>query len=237
MALPAIQAANWRKRVPKLVALGLAIVCIALLVSYFNADQFYVYVPELRGAKYLAAADVVPASGVVGYNVFFIEPRKVEKAVAALPVVKSVQVAVAVPNRVVIAVQEREPKLIWQRGAESYWVDDEGVALPIKAERPELPVMRDLDQTPIKIGQKTPVEGTAAALALRQNWKDAPQVLEWSNARGISFTNDRGWKIYLGDAADMPGKMAKYRATVALLLGQQTQIKFIDLGKGEPYYQ
>ncbi len=237
MALPAIQSGDWKHRLPKLVALALALVDIILLISYFNADQFYVSEPELRGSKYMAAADVLPASGAIGYNIFFVEPNQVARAISALPEVKSVSVGTSIPNRVVISVKEREPKLIWQRGAETYWVDDEGVALRVKAELTNLPIVRDLDQTPVKIGQKAPVAGTAAALGLRENWTDAPRMLEWSNARGISFTNERGWKVYLGDAADMQGKMAKYRACVAMLVQQQIQIKFLDLGKGEPYYQ
>ena len=66
---------------------------------------------------------------------------------------------------------------------------------------------------------------------------ESPRNLEWSAARGISFADGHGWKIYLGDANDMPGKIAMLRTLIAQLSAQNARIRFIDLGKGDPYYQ
>jgi hypothetical protein len=66
---------------------------------------------------------------------------------------------------------------------------------------------------------------------------DSPRNLEWSRANGISFTDSHGWKVYLGDANNMPAKVAALRVLLSQLSSQNAKIRFIDLGKGDPYYQ
>ncbi len=220
----------------KIVAALLLSLFAAALVVFFNADLFYVFDFELEGARYLTRGEVERASGIAGYNIFFVDPRAVERALLKLPEVKSARVTTDWPNRVTIRIEERQPMLVWQRGAETNWVDASGIVLRARASL-ALPTLRDLDQSPVKPGARAPAAPLEAWWAFRDAWAEGPRAVEWSAQRGLAFTDERGWKIYLGGAEDMPGKLAVYRALVAQLVARNARIRFIDLGKGNPYFQ
>lgn len=236
-AAPVVTREQWRARRPKLVALALVLLAATALLAFFNTDLFYVFDFQTAGLRYLTPAEVERASGVTGYNIFFIESQSVERALGRLPEVKSARVTTSLPNRVIIEIEERQPQVTWLRGSESYWVDADDVAFRVRMSLPQQATVRDLDQSPVKPGQKVSPDGIVAVRALRAAWPDAPRSLEWSAARGIAFDDEHGWKIYLGDAVEMAGKVAKYRALVTQLTALNAKIKFIDLSKGDPYYQ
>ncbi len=227
----------WHTRRTKFIALGLMLVIGLALFLMFDLDMFYVYDFEIAGTRYLTADEIERASGVQGYNIFFVDARSVEHALAKLPEVKSVRVKTGLPGYVSVQIDERKPEINWLRGNELYWVDLNGVGFRARVFLPELPTIRDLDQASIKLGERVNPEAVNAFWAFRAAYPEGPRSIEWSLARGLSFTDERGWKIYLGDANEMAGKLAKLRALVAQLVAQNARIRFIDLGKGEPYYQ
>lgn len=207
------------------------------LTLLFNLDTFFVYDLDVSGIQSLTKKDIEHASGLRGWNIFFIEPRDVERALASLPEVKSVNVATALPNRVSIRIVERQPELVWLRGNETFWVTSEGIVTLARGQRPDLIILRDVDQRAIAPGKRAYLDAFAAQRALREAWKDAPRVLEWSNARGLSYNDEHGWKIYLGDASEMSSKLAKLRVVTTLLVTQGKRVSFIDVGKSDPFVQ
>lgn len=222
---------------PKLVAGALTLLIIGVLFEFFNGDAFYVYGLDVTGAQFLTKTEVARASGVLGYNIFFIDARQVERTLKKLPEVSSVHVTTGLPNRVSIEMVERVPAITWRRGNEMYWVDDSGVVFRARASLTQLPSIRDLDQTAVKPGQPLPAQAFDAYRALRAAWLAAPRAFEWSATRGLAYTDEHGWKIYLGDASEMAGKLTTLHAVVARLVSQNAHIKFIDLSKGDPFYQ
>jgi cell division protein FtsQ len=237
LVLPKISAETWRAARPKVLALGLTVLLGALVFAFFNLDLFYVFEPDVIGLQNLSRDEIVRASGVTGYNVFFIDAGSVERTLSRMPEIKSVKVMPGVPNLLSIQITEREPVIVWQRGADMYWVDSEGIVFKPHGDKTELATIRDLDQTPVKAGSKATPKALAAYQALQTAMPEAPRQLEWSLARGLAFADERGWKIYLGDENGMTGKVVKYQALAQQLDAQKAQVKFIDLGKGDPYYQ
>ena len=227
----------WTTQRAKIFAVAVILALVVVVYVFFGLDYFYVYNFNIVGAQYLTTAEIEKASGVGGYSIFFIDARAVERALTKLPEVKSANVATRLPNQVTMEIQERQPQIVWQRGNESYWIDADGVFFRARANLAQLPVMRDLDQGVVKPGERAQANAVAAFWALRDAMPESPRNLEWSAARGISFTDGHGWKIYLGDANDMPGKIATLRTLIAQLSAQNARIRFIDLGKGDPYYQ
>lgn len=222
---------------PKMVALGGVLVLAAILYAFFDSDYFYVFQFDITGTQFLPSAELVQVSGIRGYNVFFIDARAVERALMQMPEVQAARVIVRLPNVVTMEIVERQPIGVWQRGDTAYWVDKEGVLMRVRAALPDLPTVRDFDGGTLALGQRAPANAFAAFVALRAAMPESPRALEWSSARGIAFTDERGWKIYLGTAEDMSGKIAILRALVAHLVAQNARIRFIDLGRGTPYYQ
>ncbi len=221
----------------KVIAGILALVLGGILFEFFNADTFYVFGLETNGLRYLTNAEVEHASGIDGYSIFFVDARKVERAVLKLPEVRAARVTAGLPNRVVVEIDERQPEITWQRGAESYWVDRDGIVFRARVNLTQLITIRDLDQTIVKPGQPARPDAINAYRALRAFLADGPRAFEWSAARGLAYTDEHGWKIYLGGANEMAGKLAKLDALVPQLVSRNAQIKFIDLSKGDPFYQ
>ncbi len=219
----------------KIAITGALGILIGVLLAFFNTDWFYVHEFEITGARFLTADEIVRASGVRGYNIFFIEAANVERALARLPEVKSARAQTGMLDRVAVHIQEREPVVLWQRGAENYWVDEEGFAFIARGARADLPALRDLDAAALAPGARAPARAFETFRALRAAWGDSARVLEWSSARGIALTIEPGGKIYFGDASDMPGKVMVARAVIAQLKGKP--VKFIDVGQGEPFFQ
>ncbi|MCL4393920.1 MAG: FtsQ-type POTRA domain-containing protein [Chloroflexi bacterium] len=180
---------------------------------------------------------VAHTSGVLGYSVFFVDATTVERALLKLPEIKSAQVSVSLPNSVSIAVVERQPAITWLEGSDAYWVDDDGIAIVARGSRPELVSIQDVDQTPVKPGQAVSSAAVGAYHALRDAWPAAPHTFEWSAERGLAYTDEHGWKIYLGGAAGMSGKLITLQALVPQLVAKNAKIKTIDLSKGDPFYQ
>lgn len=222
---------------PKIVATVVTLLIIGALFEFFNGDAFYVYSLDVTGTRFLPKTEVAQASGIVGYNIFFIDARQVEQTLEKMPEISSVHVIAGLPNQVSIEVVERSPALTWLRGNEVYWVDNSGLVFRARANLPQLPSIRDLDQATVKPGQAVPAKAFDAYRALLAAWPDAPHAFEWSAARGLAYTDEHGWKIYLGGAMEMAGKLAKLRAVEAQLVSQNVKIKFIDLSKGDPFFQ
>lgn len=224
-------------RRPKIFAAALILLLSTALYEFATADIFYAFTLDIEGLRYLTRGEVERASGIVGYNVFFLEPDLAERSLRKLPEVRSAFIWVGIPNQVVVQIDEREPEIVWQSGADAYWIDAEGIGFPARASRPNLPVVRDLDQSPVRPGQRIKPSAVSAVRALREAWPDAPRTFEWSPVDGLSLTDEHGWKILFGDAREMKVKVAKLQTLISLLIAQKTKVKFIDLGKGEPYFQ
>jgi cell division septal protein FtsQ len=221
----------------KIVALVLLLFIVGILFEFFNSDLFYAYGFSVTGVQFLTEAEVERASGVSGYNIFFVDARSVEQALRKLPEVKSAHVATGLPSQVAIQVEERVPEITWLRGTDSYWLDQDGIVFRARANLTQLPSIRDLDQAVVKPGQPIQSSGFAAYSGLRAAWPAAPRAFEWSSARGLAYTDEHGWKIYLGDPSEIAGKLAKLRALVPQLVSQNARVTFIDLSKGDPFYQ
>ncbi|MBI3536793.1 MAG: FtsQ-type POTRA domain-containing protein [Chloroflexi bacterium] len=222
----------------QIVFLFLAVILFsAALYVLFATDLFYADEFQIEGAHYLTPVEIQRASGVAGFHIFFIDSNSVAKSLLRVPEIKTATVTTGLFNRVQVTVEERQPIFTWWRGNETYWVDSDGIGFTARAALSELPALRDLENTPIKSGQRVPGKIFDAWRALREAWPDSPRVFEWSNARGIALTDERGWKIYFGDANEMPGKVAILRALVPQLKEKKVNLKFIDLGQGEPFYQ
>ncbi len=237
MAKPSMLGQVWNVQRPKIIAAALALLIGAVLFLVFDTDFFYIFNLQVTGTRYLTSAEVEKASGVVNYNIFFVDARAVEQALAKLPEVKSVRVTSRIPNQVSVDIEERKPEITWLRGNEMYWVDASGIGFRARANLAELSVVRDLDQNPVKPGQRFQPDAVAAYWAYRAAFPDGPRSLEWSAARGLMFVDEHGWRIYLGGADEMAGKIVKLRALVPQLVARNARIAFIDLGRGDPYYQ
>lgn len=229
--------AAWPPYVPKAFAVGLLISLLYILYEFFYSPTYYVSDFDAAGLNRLTREEIVSAGAFVGSNVFFVDPFEVEHRLEALPEIKSAHVSTVLWNPMTVQVAEREPELAWVTGTSMYWVDRDGIGFRARVILPDLPTVRDMDVTSVEVGKLIQPDAIAAVRALRLAWPEGPRSFEWSILRGLSMTEEHGWKIYVGYADGMGDKVAKLRALVGQLAAQNAKIKYIDLSKGDPFYQ
>lgn len=230
-------ARDWRASRPKFFAGFLLAVLCGLLWASFNLDTFFVSQPLVVGNKIVPTQEIAQVAGVNGWNIFFVDPRAVEKAVRTLPEFKDVQVYVTLPNTVEIYTVERTPRFVWEVAGKNFWVDQEGIAMRPRGMVPNGWHVRDSEGKAVKYGERINPDAFNAAVSLINAWKDSPKYFEWTKAHGLTLRDEHGWTIYFGSANQMQDKLTALQIVTTQALREKRAVTFIDLGSGLPYYQ
>ncbi len=228
---------TWRASRPKFFAGVFLVVLIVALYQLFGNSLFFVDNLGFSGNRFLTREELTLASGIQGWNIFFITADEVETALKKLPEVKEAHVTVGLPNRVQAQIVERLPRFVWETRGQTYWVDDDGIAVRARTSLPTLLWVKDTDANPVKIGERVNVDAFNAVVSLRNAWPSGPRVFEWSRAHGLTVREDHGWPVYFGSAAQMSEKLAALNLVRDQILKGRKSVAFIDVGSGLPYYQ
>lgn len=227
----------WKEYRPKFLALALLVLFSAALYEFFAGDSFYVSQIVVNGSRLVPVADIEQTAGIRGWNLFYLNARDVEASIKKMPEVKDAQVSVDFPDLVQVQIVEREPRFIWQTPRGSYWVDDDGIAVRVRFDAPNLLTMKDLDSALIRPGDRVNPEAFNAAVNLRNLWRDGPREFEWSKAHGLTVHDSHGWLVYFGSPSQMADKLAALKIVSAQLTKDKHSIDYVDVGSGLPYYR
>ncbi len=227
----------WRASRPKFFAGVFLVVLIVALYQLFSHPLFFVDGLGLSGNRFLSRDELTTASTIQGWNIFFINPGEVEAALKKLPEVKEARVTIELPNRVQAQIVERTPRFVWETRGQTFWVDDDGIAVRARTSLPGLLWVKDADANPVKIGERVNVDAFNAVVSLHNAWPNGPRVFEWSRAHGLIVREDHGWPVYFGSAKQMPEKLAALNLVRDQILQGRKSVVFIDVGSGLPYYQ
>lgn len=222
----------------RFVLLGVAVVLLtAGLGAYGLVSTGFFRVDHVRveGARYLSADEVARTSGALHEELFWIDPETVRQRVERLPGVRRAWAVRRWPHGLTVRVEERVPVVVWQVGGVGYAVDADGVVLDLTPDE-SLPVIVQTDGSPgLLPGDR--VDGDAVRMALQVR-ELAPTAVgqqavrfEWTQARGLEVTTDRGVRVRLGDEAGLEYKLAVWRAI--LQQAGRTPVTEIDLRFGD----
>jgi len=127
-ALPIIRP-GWR-----LLSGFLTIALGILIYMMLTIPAFEISAPQLNGIQRLKAEDVESVLHLSGMNIFFVNPQDIYALLdKSFPEFSYVDVQVALPNKVMITVIERQPVLAWEHGKVK-WIDAEGYIFPARGE-------------------------------------------------------------------------------------------------------
>ena len=217
-------------------------------------ERFYVYHADVQGAVRSSSDQIFRASGLPALHILWVRPAEVEaRILAALPDLASARVVCHLPARCKIAVVERQPQLVWDENGQVWWVDVEGVVFsPSPA---LLPAGGDVSFLPPAEG-----EGGGAGLlvrgplprqedgrldervrvALAELWAagaDVTSTLTYVPGRGLAFTDERGWRIILGQGPGMVKRLQVLQWLAADLQARGVTPRFVDVRFPDaPYY-
>jgi cell division septal protein FtsQ len=213
---------------PRVGSLLLALASLAALAFMFLSDDFYVFDVAVQGNSLVTAEQVFQQSEIEGYSIFFIDPATIEDRIRAIPDVREATVQISLPNVMVIDLQERQARAIWQIGEQRYGVDDEGLAVSLQGETDPGLIIKDLDGSPIELGQQVNLEVVTAAETYHA-LLPAIGEFEYSQEHGISYLNEHGWRVYLGDGERAELKVAVLDALVKELTARAAAVDLIDV--------
>jgi len=228
---------RWGSIGSRLLAALLLLFAGWVIYAMFDSANFYVYDVEVRGQEAVSSEEVYAASGLEGLSVFWVDPATIARRVETLPNVRTAQVKVRLPARVIVSVEERVPQLIWQTGEARWWVDADGIVVPPRAELPGALTIIDTDAQPVSPGQSLGPSIVEATDSLRRLLPDLKEMY-YSETTGISFTTGEGWPVYLGDGRDMDAKLTILVTLRKDLLARGVKPEFIDVRFVErPFYK
>lgn len=244
-------------RLPSLprVALGwrlvsfLIVAALGLLIYHFwGSPQYHVQEARITGLQRLSRQDVSVVMAVEGKSIFEISPEEIRnKLETAFPEFSSVEVEVALPNEVLVKVEERQPILVWRQDGRTILVDANGVSFPMRDPNTPIPpvVVEAHGAPPIPnaeldsqvLEQFMPVEMVSAVLSMSaQAPKDTP--IMYDPLRGLGWKDAQGWEVYFGNTGNMDMKLRVYKTLANKLADEGITPALISVEHVHlPYYR
>ena len=210
---------------------ALLLVAMLVLLGWFFVDPgFFVYEAQVQGNSLLSAEDLFQASGLNTLSVFFVDRVQVAQRIQqAIPGVTIARVDVQWPNQVAISVREQDVRFVWRNAAESFLVDGMGrVLMADDGAHAEMLTVNDLDNGPLKPGDKVDRVGLNAVSGLHSLLPEV-KAFDYSQAKGVSFVDEHGWRIYFGDDQLLVKKVACMRALLQDIANKGATVEFIDV--------
>lgn len=210
---------------------GIVVLLAALVGVYmlFGTDTFYVYSADINGNHVLSYQELYETAGIDSLSVFWVNPRAVQANIETLDYVKSASVKVSLPATVHISVEERLPQVLWRSGDGLWWVDNDGVFLPAKADATATGIelqIEDIDGLPA-----TQIDPRIIRAAQRvHHQKPDIDHLYFQHEIGLVYSNASGWIIYLGkEDTNIAAKLQVADAVTKKLLSEKITPTFIDV--------
>ncbi len=222
----------------KIAGIMVISVAVGLLALIYSSDSWYVYAEDVhfRNLSYLQESDVYRSSGIEGWHVFWLTPDQVSKMVEQSPYIEQAKVAINLPLRVSVDVKELQPIALWVTKDATYWLTEDGKALPaIAATDKSMPQIIDVLGEAKAIGaegDKLAVNPKVmeSALSLMQEMPELENKIRYNRNFGLNFplTDEEVW-VYWGDGQNTAAKMKNLLAAKSLLPDREEPASLIDV--------
>lgn len=203
-----------------------------------TSPRFAVRHVEIQGLAWLRDDEVRAAAGIEpGQNLFAVDEVAVARRLEQLPRIKRARVVRGLPDRVVLAVEERTPFALVVRAGRLYWVDEAGHLLgpEPRAVVPRLPVITGLttggESRPATDGAEVQSATALLRMLLRAGGGLATRLSEIhvgrADAGPVLYTED-GIEVRLGrDWTEE--ELGRLDGVVAQLRAEPEPVESIDL--------
>lgn len=219
-------------RTGRLPALLGVIGALVLLYGFLFSDDFLIASVEVRGVQLGDSAEVAQVAGALGESIFRIDAGHAAQRIAALTYVESVTVETKFPDRVVLAVRERVPVLVWQTDVERLLVDGQGFVIG-PGQSTTLPTLK-VQNGVTESSESHDASIVASALAIHDDLGPGLQRLSLTAESGFVAALTNGRTVVFGDASETPLKLAILSEVEQL----QESWSLLDLREpSRPYYK
>lgn len=220
---------NW----PSILILA---VLIGLLV-YASVDRrFFIYEAQILGSRHLPAEAIYARAGIHEQNIFWVNPRTVSQQVGQLDGIKAVKVRCALPARVTIEVEERQPAALLRSTSQGrdWWLDEEGLVLPYHGDPMAGDAVFIIDRSGQELAPGARVEPQNLIWWVRQIAASVPGVrlFYYHPDKGLSFSDaaqDHDWLVYIGNGEDLPRKLRALDVVTDYLIANDIHPLSVDV--------
>ncbi len=218
-------------------------------------DRFYVYHVNVVGAVRVSPDEVFRASGLPGLHILWARSAEIEACVlTALPTLESARSVCGLQPPAsgtglpaascTITVVERQPRVMWDEDGQLWWIDDAGVIFSAPLSLPPIggdeggwegwlvrgPLPRDDDG---RLDERVRV-------GLAELWTSGADVsppFTYIPGRGLVFTDERGWRVIVGQGPGMAMRLQVLEWLAADLEARGLTPRFVDVRFSDaPYY-
>jgi hypothetical protein len=174
-----------------------------------------------------------------GQNLFDIAAEPLEAGLREIPAVAAADVSIALPDRVSVAVVERQPIVIWRVGERRLLVDQGGLLfaeLASSIAQPSvdgLPIVNDSRSTAANLGIGTTLDTVDLDAAFRLASLTPAQVGSAAAALSVAVTDENGFVVSSGPKGweAIFGFYGVSLRTTALIPGQVQLLKTLLVGR------
>jgi hypothetical protein len=245
MRLPAIPEIRFGWR---MVSFAIVLMFSLLLYHLMTSPLYQVQSAEIIGLQRISARDVNLLLGIAGSPIFSVDVKAlVTRLDEEFPEFASASVKVALPDRVVIQVDERQPILTWVQDGVTRLVDAEGMAFPLRNLNDQAPALVvEARGAPVIVDEPSLMEASEGFLpvdlisAVVSMSAHAPQgtPIVYDPIRGLGWQDTRGYDVYFGDIRDMDMKVHVFNTIVEKLERQGITPRLISVEHvHNPYYR
>jgi cell division septal protein FtsQ len=213
----------WRRLILLPLLAGVAF----MLLQFFTREEFYIYSAQVRGNQRVSAEDIYQASGIDSQHIFWVRPAAAALRIAALPGVSEAHVSMALPNQVVIDVQEREPLVAWRTESTTLWIAADGGQVPQVGGEP--PLLLADSQGEASDGHGSLRRSVLADLVTLHLERPDLTTVSYGVQEGLNYLEPQGFTVYLGSQGDVKGKLALLQAAQGQIAERKPAPKVIDL--------
>ncbi len=223
----------------RLLSAFIALLLVAVLLVFFNADAFYLRSLQVDGQQYLTREEVFALANVAGQHIFFINADDVRDNILRSSSIAEARVHPGwPPDMLRISLEERQPALAWEESGVTNWIDLQGRVMLQREERADLLLVRAL-ASPAGLPAPNVSLDEAIVNGALQLQGLLPQLreLNFHPDKGLGYTAAGGWQVWLGSGAGMADRMLVYEALVGDLSRRGIQPVEINVANPHsPYY-
>jgi len=223
------------------VILTLAVVGGGLGLWLTVDSRFYIYDARIVGNRRLSQEEIFDASGLRGLHILWARSGTIEASILeAQPSLKSVEASCRLPSTCEIAVVERRPRVLWDENGTRWWIDEQGAVFSgTETEGVSDGSGRWLISGPLPRDAEGNLDDEVR-VGLAELWEsgwDLPDTFQYGPAQGLSFVDEHGWRIVVGQGSGMVRRLRVMEDLVAHLEAHGVTPRFVDVRFSEvPYY-
>ena len=229
---------SWlRARRAPLAAAALLLLVVGAAAWAWESPLLRVREVEVTGAVSTREADILDRVGFRGERMITADLDGAARAIAALPLVASVEIERAWPDTVRITVREREPWGSWEQAGLRYTIDREGYVLGHGAPPANATTIVSNESYSLRAGDRVDRHAVDAAAEITTRIEEALGTraveLTYSPDEGIRVRTADGQTALLGDSSGIAYKLAVWARVSREATARGINYATIDLRFGD----